>query len=305
LYLLLGDAEDPCCRGVQSLLDARHLPTRVIQNPFEAPSRLTLRLRGGHCLSELKFDVESEIVGEHISGVLVRNTGRLDPQGWQSADFHYMCAETSAALLAWLWSLPCPVVNRYPSLLWFQPRFALLFWHSLMHQCGLPTLDVLVTNVECTARAYRERLACDGIAGAVYGPLTSAAQFLVSRDEEWGGLSTMQRYTPVCLQALHGATQLVCLIGEEVVWEPSRPAHAVQLETGLRRFIAALGLVFAQFAVASTPRGNCVVAFDPFPSIERFGATAQQRILDALVDLLTTDYRHVMSPTRMAEGEVA
>jgi hypothetical protein len=286
LYLLLGDASDPCCLGVQRLLTARDLPTRIIQNPFENPSSLTWRLRSGSCTSEIRLDSESE-VADPVSGVLVRNAGRVDPQGWKAADFSYMCAETSAALLAWLHSLPCAVVNRYPSLLWFQPRVPLLFWHGELQKHGLPIPDVVVTNAPQSALAYRERLAREGVAGVIYGPLTSEAQYLVSRHEEWQGLTSMQRYAPVCLSAPHGPTQLACVVGDEIVWEHRRTRQAAAVEPGMRRFTASQGLVFAEFAVSSTRRRTVVVGFDACPRIERFGAQARERILNALTKLLT------------------
>jgi len=88
----------------------------------------------------------------------------------------------AAALLAWLWSLPCPVINRYPSALWYRPQMPLLAWQRLLRSCGIPTMETLVTNVESEARDFRRHLARNGVAGAVYGPLTSNARYLLGGD---------------------------------------------------------------------------------------------------------------------------
>jgi hypothetical protein len=115
---------------------------------------------------------------EQIAGVFVRNSACIDPDDWEPADLAYMQAETQAALLGWLWSLPCPVVNRYPSAIWYRPRAPLLSWFPLFHRCGLAITETLVTNVEQEARAFGRRLVAEEMGGAIYGPLTGEAQYV-------------------------------------------------------------------------------------------------------------------------------
>jgi len=152
---------------------------------------------------------------------------------------------------------------------------------------GLPTLGMLVTNVEQEARAFGQRLAMKGVSGAVYGPLTSDARYLVSGDDDWSGLAAMQRYAPVCLASPYGAAQLVCVVGEQVVWEGEPSPDAILLEPALRRFAAAAGLAFVELALASTSEGMCVTNVEPRPRFERFGDGAQQQIVEGLAHLLT------------------
>ncbi|MCC6188382.1 MAG: hypothetical protein IT318_05080, partial [Anaerolineales bacterium] len=207
--------------------------------------------------------------------------------GWQPDDLAYLQAETQAALLAWLWSLRCPVVNRFPSAVWYQPQPPLLAWHRLLRNSGLPTLETLVTNLEPEARAFGQRLALDGVRGAVYGPLSSAARYLVSSEHDWSGLAALQGYAPVCLAAPHGAAQLACVVGEQVVWEGEPPPAAPGLEPALRRFAAAAGLAFVELALAPAAQGLCVVAVEPQPLLERYGDAAREHIVAGLVQLLT------------------
>ena len=202
--------------------------------------------------------------------------------GWQPDDLAYMHAETQAALLAWLWSLPCPVVNRYSPAIWYSPKVSLLCWQYLLRRCGFPTLETLVTNEEEEARAFGQRLAQEGVAGAVYGPLTSEARYLIIDDKDWNGLAAMQRCAPVCLTYPHGAAQFVCLAGEHVVWEGEPPPEAALLEPAIRRFALETGLAFVAFAFAQTAQGFCVIAVESHPYFEHFGDAARQQIVEGI-----------------------
>jgi hypothetical protein len=287
VHLLLGDPRDPCCRGVRDALEERDYPVRITTNPLIHPSRFTWQLDNERSASRLAWDDEPPLRNDQIAGVLVRNAGWIDPSGWQPDDLAYVQSETQAALLAWLWSLECPVVNRYPSMIWYQPRPPLLSWQRLLRRCGLPTLETLVTNVEGEARAFGRRPGGEGVSGAVYGPLTSDVRYLVVAEEDWDGLAAMQRYTPVSLSQPHGAAQSVCVVGERVVWEGEPSAEAATLEPALRRFAPAAGLAFVALALASTVDGFFVIDVEPHPRFERFGDAAQGQIVEGLVHLLT------------------
>lgn len=288
VYLLLGELQDPCCLGVQSVLERRNHPTLFISNPLAHPWRFTWRLGNAQSASQLAMDGEPLLPSDAISGVLMRGTGWIDPSGWQAEDLAYMQTETRAAMLAWIWSLECPVINRYPPAIWYQPRVPLLSWQPLLRRCGLPALETMLTNVEQEARLFGERLAQQGISGAVYGPLTSEARYLVAGDDDWRGLAAMQRFAPVCLTPPHGAVQSVCVVGEQVVWEGEPSPGKVLLEPALCSFAAAAGVAFLELAIAATPDGYCVVDVEPYPHFERFGEAARLLIVEGLADLLTS-----------------
>lgn len=289
MHLLLGDPQDALCLSVRAALEARGYPTRIMANPLAQPARLAWRLNNQQSASQLGWVEEPPLPDDQISGVLVRSSGWIDPAGWQAEDLAYMQAETQAALLAWLWSLACPVVNRYPAAIWYQPQPPLLLWQGLLRRSGLPTLETVVTNVAQEARAFGQRLAQAGVGGVVYGPLTSAARYLVTSSEDWDGLTAMQGYTPVCLAYPHGAAQLVCVVGQQVVWEGEPSAEMAHLEPALRRFAGAAGLAFVELALAPTAAGIGVIAVEPQPHFERFGQAARQQIVAGLVQLLTAE----------------
>lgn len=289
LHLLLGHPQDPCCLGVLDLLNARNHPARIIANPLAHPSRFAWRLNNAESASQLAWDEGQPIAGDEIAGVLVRGTGWIEPAGWEPADLVYMQAETQAALLAWMWSLACPVVNRLPSALWYRPRAPLLSWQGLLRRCGLPTPEVLVTNIEDEARGFGRRLALEGVDDAVYGPLTSDARYLVGGDKDWRGLAALQQNAPVCLTYPHGAARLACVIGERVVWEGKPSSEMTTLEPALQRFAAAAGLAFVELAFAPTRQGICVIQVEPQANFAHFGEAARKHIVEGIVYLLTME----------------
>jgi hypothetical protein len=280
LHLLLGDPHDLCCASVRDALAARGYPTHVSANPLAHPSRLSWWLDGRRSATSLAWEDRLPLRDGELAGVLVLGPAPIDPVGWAPDDLAYVQAETQAALLAWLWSLDCPVVNRYPAAVWYRPRPPLLAWYGLLRRAGLPTLDAVVTNVEDEARAFAAR-STDGV---VYGPLTSDVRYLVASEEDWNGLAALQRVTPVWLSPPHGEARPLCVVGEHVVWEGE---PVVELEPALRRFAAALGLACVQLAHAPTAAGLAVVAVETRPYLEQFGAAARAGIVDGIVELLT------------------
>ncbi|MEN3334058.1 MAG: hypothetical protein V7641_3423 [Blastocatellia bacterium] len=289
MHILLGNPEDPLCRSVCAVLEARNYPTHIIANPLMPPSRFAWRLDNEQSASQFVWEEEPPVPDDQITGVLVRSTGWIDPGGWQPNDLTYMQAETRAALLAWLWSLACPVVNRYCSAIWYGFQASLLFWHPMLRRCCLPTSETLVTNIGHEARAFGRSLTLAGVAGAVYGPLTSDLRYLLTGEEDWNGLTAMQRYMPVCLTSPHSAAQFVCVVGERVIWEGEPSSEMSLLEPALRRFALLAGLALVELALAPASNGISVIAVEPYLHFERFGDVAQQQIVEGIVELLTAE----------------
>jgi hypothetical protein len=286
MHLLLGDPQDTLCLSICHALNALNYPVRMITNPFVHPLRFAWQLNNNQSATQLIWGDEPPIHERDIAGVLVRNAGWVDPGGWQPEDLAYVQSETQAALLAWLWSLPCSVVNRYPPSSWYRPHPPFLSWRPVLRRCGLPTMEALVTNVEAEARGFGQELALKGLPGAVYGPLTGELHYLVMDDKEWRGLAALQRVAPVSLAPPHEETQMVCVVGEQVVWESAPSSHTVLLEPALRRFASEIGLSFVALALAQSSEGIAVVAVETHPSLELFGTAAQEQIVQEMVHLL-------------------
>ena len=289
MFLLVGSADDPCCKRVNIALQAHGCATRIVENPLAHPARFSWRLNGERSASELVWD-QAQALDEPIEGVLVRGAGWVDPAGWQAGDLAYMQAETQAALLAWLWSLSCVVVNRYTAALWYRSQLPVASWRPLLRRCGLSTPTTVVTNVDDEARAFGRHLAANGVPGAVYAPLTSDAQYLVGNADDWAGLTAMQRRAPVCLTCPHEQPRLLCVVGDRIVWDGAPPPEAAMLEPALSRFAAEAGLLFVEVAIAATAEGLRVVDINHHPRLDRFGVVAQEQIAGALATLLTASH---------------
>jgi hypothetical protein len=289
-YLFLGRPEDPCHTDVRKTLEAHGFATLVIADPFAHRCRFSWALDTEHSGSSLFLEGREPLRDDQIAGVVVLSPEWIDSMGWQPDDLTYVQAETQAALLAWLWSLQCPVVNRYPPAIWYRPQAPLLAWHGLLLQAGLPTLDTVVTNVEQRGDGFRHRLVADG-PGAVYGPLTTDTRYLVASDEDWRGVTALQRVTPVSLSVPHGEPLWVCVVGEHVVWDGEPPGAAAALERGLRTFARATGLAVIEVALAPTSKGLCVVAVETRPRLERLREATRRDVVQRIVEFLTTGVR--------------
>ena len=284
MHLILGHPDDLCCAGVFARLQARGLKARIVSEPLAPPARLNWHLDAAGVTSSLYPGIPDS----EIAGVLMRDVGVLDPQGWDSADHAYMQAEYHAAILAWLAGLECPVINPADAARWYGVGSPLFAWRTLVHRSGLRLPEVAVTSDPDEARLFRRDLATDGVAGAVYVPLTGAAGYLLADGDAWEGLAALQTRTPVCLTEPHGPVTLACVVGDDVIWDGPLPREAAELELALLRFAVAARLTFVEIALAPVRSGLAVVQLEPHPQLEHFSESARGHILDAVVALLTS-----------------
>jgi hypothetical protein len=282
MFLLLGRPDDPCCAGVCARLGGRGLPAHIVPHPLSPPARLTWRLDAAGLSSRLYPGIPDE----SIAGVLVRDTGWLDPGDWDEADYAYVQTELRAVMLAWLAGLPCPVVNRPDALQWYRVSAPLLTWRSPLGRAGLRLPDAVITNDAAESAAFRDVLSASGIGGAVYSPLTHSRPYLLADDEAWERLGAMQAQAPVYLTEPHGAAMLACVVGDAVIWNGAAPSGAAALEPKLLHFAAAARLDFVEIALAPVRRGLAVVLVELHPRLEDFTPSARTRILDALATMM-------------------
>lgn len=279
-YLILGNPAEPCCASVAEELQRAGLRFLFIENPLVAPTCFSWHFDTLNSRSELVLEGGERIADEEISGVLMRTSAYIDPVGWDQTDWGYAQNELKAALLGWLWSLRCPVVNRYDANLWYQNQVHPLHWHNLLTRAGLRPLPTVISNVREEARVVGEN------SGAVYTPLTTFSHYLLRTEEEWSGLFTMQEYAPTCVTVPHGQALLACVVGREVVWDGPPPEDAADLEEALVRFARSVGLDFVQVAFAPTHEGLRLVTVEHQPIFGQFSEQARTRITAKLVSVL-------------------
>ena len=286
MYLVLGGDGDSCCGLVRDGLEARGYAAQLVANPLAEPARFSWWLDTSSSRSSLVLDEHTSAPDEQVAGVLVLSPALLDSSGWRPSDFVYAQAETQAALLAWLWSLECPVVNRYPPHIWYRPRAPLVSWRRLLDSCGLSIPPTLVTNSEGDARSFGREHATGGLDGVVYGPLTSDVRYLVTSADDWKGLAALQQVTPVCLSVPHEEPQRLCVVGGTVVWDGTPSFAMAALEPNLANFAAAVGLEFVELSLAAALGEVCVIAVETHPVLDAFTPDTRKRIVEQLVDVL-------------------
>jgi hypothetical protein len=286
MFLLIGTPDDLCCARLIDALRARRHRARLVPNPMAHPARVAWRFDASGSSSTVHWADDEMPHDDNLNGVLVRGTGFIDPAGWETADLGYLHAETQAALLGWLWSLPCPVVNRYPASLWYRPHCSVHAWRPALRRAGLQPPSLVISSVEAGTQAFAAELSAAGVPGAVYVPLTSHAQYLVGNALDWAGVSNLQRRIPVALTYPAGETYLTCVVGESVVWNGECPLAVRALEGALAAFAREAGLTFVEVLVAETAEGLRVVDVNHQPQLQRFTQPAQEQIVERLADLL-------------------
>jgi len=287
MHIIIGDLYDPFCLQVNELLKAQNQSVLVISNPLLDPCSFEWRLNNEESKSRLVWNGET-FFDHEIESVFVRAFGWIDPAGWQKDDLAYMQSETHAALLAWLWSLNCPVVNRFSADIWYRPKPPLLFWQPLLRRSGLCMTETLITNVPEEANNLRQELISSGVAGAVYNLLTTELSYLVTEPEEWNGITRMQQHSPVCFSHPHGQPLFVCVVGDNVIWNDGPSANGQKIEPLLCAFAKNAGLLIVEIVLASGADGFEVIAVDPYPKWNHFNLKASQQIMKNIITLLTT-----------------
>ncbi len=217
MFLVLGGPEDAFCERVSCSLAAKGFDVRSVTNPMGESCRFVWRLDTGNSTSRLIWEDGKVTSADQIEGVFVRRPGKISGS-WEPEDLAYVDQEVQAALLGWIWSLDCRVVNRYPASLWRNPSQWPIFWRGMLLNCGLQPVDSILTNVD------EEELASDGNARCqmVYAPLTSHAWPLLIPDDALCGSSDAFDCIPQQLIRTYESwndPQLVCVVGSKVIWD--------------------------------------------------------------------------------------
>ncbi len=230
MYLLIGDDRDPCIAGVRAHLRTRGKRVVVTTMPLSDDCRFAWRLDKNVSSSRTHFITGD---GETVSnndwrGVLVRSFGEsAESGGWNADDLAYVQTETQAALIAWLKSLSCLVINPPLAENWFRPHRTLPEQQTMFARAGLPTLASIVTNDPIAARKFVGRW--NG--NATYTPLTSPLRYQINNDSQWQELEKVMTQIPVCLvEPLPESTVRATYVNGEMVW-----AESIELEDTQRR----------------------------------------------------------------------
>ena len=126
-------------------------PVRTIQELYRDPARISWRLDSDRSSTSFRLETGGASFEAEISAVFVRKSPFVQKEGWALDEATYVQAEKDAALLGWIWGLPCPVINRYPPELWFEPVGSLEFWRGRIERFDL---ELVSTRSEQTVPSY-------------------------------------------------------------------------------------------------------------------------------------------------------
>jgi hypothetical protein len=138
IFLLLGGGEgDLLVRDSGRVLQSGGHATRSLEDCFDYSAKVIWRLDSEQ-QSSIICPADGVAIGDReIRGVLVRKPPFERRDGWSAKDASYRHAEKEAAMLGWIWSLSCQVINRYTPELWFGRIDSIDYWHGRLECFGL------------------------------------------------------------------------------------------------------------------------------------------------------------------------
>lgn len=286
MYLLLGDTSDPVLSALRDVLQGADLEVEVLTEVF---SSATFAWCFDSSMSTTSLILENgrRLRNEEIEGVAVRRSRVARTVDGDADEARFLEAEHRAALIGWLWSLRCPVVNRLPASIWFNLRLPAGFWNRALELSDLYPINFLLTNVEQEAHGYRETNR-----GAIYRPLTGDGHYELEGDAAWDQIAKLAQDFPLRLTPAYKGLRFACVVGQDVIWSPAPLVDSGDTERALTRFVAEAGLGLCEVSFFESNLGPRVVAVDPEPSLEKYDHFSQQRIVNGIAQwLLSSESR--------------
>jgi hypothetical protein len=283
MHLILGSPTDPFCLELLQALAVEGHSAQVVSKLFEGPSIARWRFDSDSSSSAVVLPDARELSGAEIESVFIAHNSGLDVSNWNEQDGPYAYHEAQAALLGWLWSLPCPVVNRLPAQWWYYNSMPLAAWQPLLGRAGFTAGSLAISNVASALRRF-----AGPTGAAVYSPLASSQCYMVASESEWQGIEQLTTLAPVCLSRPHRQPVHVCAVGSQLFWNMAPPAEACALECSVARLRDLLKLDWLSVALARFGYTWHVVGVETLPQLCAFDAAARAEIIHALVRRLTS-----------------
>ncbi|MBI5812255.1 MAG: hypothetical protein HZB27_06610 [Meiothermus silvanus] len=297
MYLLIGTPFDACIERVHRRLQAAGEEVLVTPEPLAGEAQVRWDLTTAYSLSHLRLGQHSLSQGD-LCGVLVRGSGvPLQATDWDPKDYAYMQAEAQSALLAWLKSLPCPVVNPARAETFYRER-TLPEQRVWLARAGFPTAPVLVTNSPAEARGFARRWG----GNLSYVPLTSTTRYPIDTPAQWAELERLMTRFPLALMEPEGPSFYLSLAADRLLWsegpdsrvEPT-PKQKERLGDATRRLAGLLGVQMLQVEIQlsdghppgyrreNTPRA---FGFSLYPEFALYGEAEQEELAQGVVAAL-------------------
>jgi hypothetical protein len=283
MYLLIGTPFDACIERVHRRLQATGEEVLVTPEPLAGEAQACWDLTTAHSLSHLRLGQHS-LSQEDLRGVLVRGSGMpLQPADWDPKDYAYMQAEAQSALLAWLKSLPCPVVNPARAETFYRER-TLPEQRVWLARAGFPAAPILLTNSPAEARRFARRWG----GNLSYVPLTSATRYPIDTPAQWAELERLMTRFPLGLMEPEGPSLYLAWAGDRLLWsqEPKLGRATERLEQAARRLAGSLGVQLVQIEIQLRDGQARAFGFSLYPEFALYGEAEQEELAEGIVAAL-------------------
>jgi hypothetical protein len=282
MYLILGDLPPPLVGPIRAGFDAVGAEVLWITD-LTSQAELAWRLDTSSSTFELHLENGRMVDEEQLLGVVALASSIGDNSGIKEK--RYFRAEKRAALLAWLWSLQCPVINRAPPMFWISPHVPLALWRPALSRCGLPVVDSILSNLPSELEKFVSELSRE----CAYVPLSIKEFYRVTIPADLEGLTKLTQFCPVSLTQYSPLAYTACVVERNVFWNQSVSPVLTNLQDRLIQLGVITGLSFLEIGMLVTGGTPRVRSISPFPKIERFQPETCVAITNALLGLLRSD----------------
>ncbi|MCL6526941.1 MAG: hypothetical protein K6T57_08655 [Thermaceae bacterium] len=280
MYLLVGSPLDACIAQVSHRLRLQGDAVLVTPEPLAGEGRVCWELSSERSASRLELGGQ-RIAETEWRGVMVRGMGGpSQPAEWEQRDYAYMGAESQSALLAWLKSLPCPVVNPPQAEIFYRER-TLPEQRVWLHRAGFSMPPLLLTNRLAQARAFARRW--EGRLS--YVPLTSATRYPIDSPSQWAELERLMAHFPVLLMEPEAPSLYLSLAADVAVWSGDPPSGRARgrLERSAQRLARLLGVSMLQLELRMGEGSTQAVGFGLHPEFGWHPQAQQEALAEGIV----------------------
>jgi hypothetical protein len=230
-----------------------------------------------------------------IDGIISRSYGvPLSREEYDTVDGKYITSEWHALLMAWLYRMPCPVVNRLRPELWYRSQLQPADLLSLVPDLRFKLPRFLVTTRPEEARTFWESTGQQ----IYYIPANEVTRYPVFDQSDLDKLETLSATLPLRLTERIAGTpcdafvagEQVTLVGPEGVLRRSVPPD---LSAACTHVGSTLDLAFYRLSLVEDDHGEWYcLALDRLPQLLRQPAEVRAEIARSLADLLAGGGRH-------------
>jgi hypothetical protein len=280
--LVVGRDDDLCCKLIRNRLEAAGREIVYLPEDELFPGlHFVWELQNGKSRGSVGF-AKQPVRFDQIDSVFARFSGiTTSAEEHRTRDGQYLNSEWHALARGYMQSLPCPVINRLRSELWYKSRLCVPDLVSLLPNLRFHLPKTMVTTRYEDARAFFAL--CGG--RVRYSPLSLPSNYVLEEEAEMEKLAPLSKIMPLNLtEIVRGDSVRAFVVGRGVVFdgEPNETAASACLEAA-----ASLDLSFCEFELIRSTDGEWYCfALNCAPYLFQCGDEARAAVIDRLFDAL-------------------